>query len=60
MFPGALHIFAYNIKSTGMRFHRVYNCRFLSTGASYSALADSFRLGISTIHYIINEVFEAI
>jgi hypothetical protein len=32
----------------------------LSTGASYAALADSFRLGISTIHYIIKEVFEAI
>jgi len=29
-------------------------------GASYAALADSFRLGISTIHYIIKEVCEAI
>jgi len=43
-----------------MRFHCVYNCRFLSTSASYAALADSFRLGISTIHYIIKEVCEAI
>jgi hypothetical protein len=29
-------------------------------GASYAALADSFRLRISTIHYIIKEVDEAI
>jgi hypothetical protein len=34
--------------------------RFLSTGMSYAALADSFRLGISTIHYTIKEVCEAI
>jgi hypothetical protein len=27
---------------------------------SYAALADFFRLGISTIHYIIKEVYEAI
>jgi len=27
---------------------------------SYAALADSFRLGISTIHYIMKEVCEAI
>jgi len=59
MFPFVLHIFASNIKSMGMRFHCVYNCRFLSTGASYAALEDSFRLGISTIHYIIKEVCEA-
>jgi hypothetical protein len=32
----------------------------LSTGASYAALADYFSLGISTIHYIIKEVCEAI
>jgi hypothetical protein len=38
----------------------MYNYRFLSTGPSYAALADSFRLGISTIHYIIEEVCEAI
>jgi len=44
----------------GMRFHSVYNCRFLSTGVSYAALADSFRLGISAVHYIIKEVCEAI
>ena len=43
-----------------MRFQCVYNCRFLSTGASYASLADSFRLGISTAHYIIKEVCEAI
>jgi len=43
-----------------MCFHCVYNCRFLSTGASYAALAESFRLGISTVHYIIKEVCEAI
>ena len=43
-----------------MRFHCVCNCRFLSTGAFYAALADSFRLGTSTIHYIIKEVCEAI
>jgi len=43
-----------------MCFHYVYNCRFLSTGASYAALADSFRLGISTIHYIIKAFCEAI
>jgi len=55
MFPFVLHISAYNIKSMGMHFHWVYNCRFLST-----ALADSFRLGISTIRYIIKEVCEAI
>ena len=70
MFPFVLHIFACKIKSMGMRFHCVYNCRFLSTGASYAALADSFRLGISTIHsfrlgistihYIIKEVCKAI
>jgi len=42
-----------------MRFHCVYNCRFLSTCASYAALAVSF-LGISTVHYIIKEVCEAI
>jgi hypothetical protein len=28
-------------------------------GASYAALADSVRLGISTIHYIIKEVCKA-
>jgi len=44
----------------GMRFQCVYNCRFLSTGASYAALADSFRFGISAIHYVIKEVREAI
>jgi len=44
----------------GMRFHCVYNCRFLSNSASYAALEDSFRLGISTIHYIIKEVCEAL
>jgi len=44
----------------GIRFHCVYNCRFLSTRASYAALADSFSLGISTIHYIIKEVCESI
>jgi len=60
MFPFVLHIFACKIKSMGMRFHCVYNCRFLSTGASYAALADSFRLGISAVHYIIKEVCEAI
>jgi len=60
MFPFVLHIFACNIKSMGMCFHCMYNYRFLSTGASYAALADSFRLGISTIHYIIKEVCEAI
>jgi hypothetical protein len=38
----------------------MYNYRFLSTGASYAALADSFRLGISTIHYIIKEVCETL
>jgi hypothetical protein len=27
---------------------------------SYAALADSFRIGISTLHYVIREVFEAI
>jgi hypothetical protein len=43
-----------------MRFHCVYNCRFLSTSASYAALADSVRLGISVINYIIKEVCEAI
>ena len=43
-----------------MRFHCVYNCRFLSTGASYAAVADSFRLGISAVHYIIKDVCEAI
>jgi len=43
-----------------MRFHYVYTCRFLSTGASYAALADSFGLGISTVRYIIKEVCEAI
>jgi len=60
MFPFVLHSFACKIKSMGMRFHCLYNCRFLSTGASYAALADSFRLGISTIHYIIKEVCEAV
>ena len=60
MFPFVLHIFACKIESMGMRFHCVYNCRFLSTGASYAALADCFRLGISTVHYIIKEVCEAI
>jgi hypothetical protein len=29
-------------------------------GVSYAALADSFRLGISAIHYIIIEVCDAI
>jgi len=29
-------------------------------GVSYAALADSFRLGISTIHYVTKEVCEAI
>ena len=29
-------------------------------GMSYAALADSFRLGISAIHYVIREVCEAI
>jgi len=29
-------------------------------GASYAVLADSFRLGISAVHYIIKEVCEAI
>ena len=43
-----------------MRFRCVYNCRFLSTSASYVALADSFRLGIYAVHYIIKEVCEAI
>ena len=43
-----------------MHLHCVYNCRFLSTSASYAALADSFRLGIFTIHCIIKEVCEAI
>jgi len=38
----------------------VYNCRFLSKGASYAALADSFRLGISVVHYIIKGVCEPI
>jgi hypothetical protein len=38
----------------------MYIYRFLSTGMSYAALADSFRLGLSTIHYIIKEVCEAI
>ena len=38
----------------------MYNCRFLSTGASCAELADSFRLGISAAHYIIKEVCEAI
>ena len=60
MFPFVLHIFACNIKSMGMRFHCLYNYRFLSADASYAALTDSFRLGISTIHYIIKEVCEAI
>jgi hypothetical protein len=60
MFPLGLHIFACKIKSMGMRFHCMCNCRFLSTVASYAALADSFRLGISNIHYIIKEVCEAI
>jgi len=60
MFPFVLHIFACKTESVGMRFHCVYNCRFLSTGASYAALAYSFRLRISTIHYIIKEVCEAI
>ena len=41
-----------------MRFHWMYNCRFLSMGVSYAALADSFTLGISTIHYISKEVCE--
>jgi len=44
----------------GMRFHYVCNCRFLSTGLSYATLADSFRLGISTIPYKIKEICEAI
>jgi len=38
----------------------MHNCSFLSTSMSYAALADSFRLGISTLHYVIREVFEAI
>ena len=60
-FPFVLHIFACKIKSLGKRFHCVYNCKFLSTGASRAALADSFRHGISHItHYIIKEVCEAI
>jgi len=29
-------------------------------GASYAALADSFKLGISTIDYVIKEICEAI
>ena len=60
MFPFVLHIFACKIKSMGLRFHCVYNYRFLSTDASCAALADSFRLGISTIHYVIKEDCEAI
>ena len=36
------------------------NCRFLSTVASYAALADSFRLGIFTSQYIIKELWKAI
>jgi len=60
MFPFVLHIFACKMKSMGMRFHCMYNFRLLSTGASYAALADSFRFGISTVHYIIKEVCEAI
>jgi len=60
MFPFVLYIFACKIESMGMRFHCMCNCRFLSTGASYAALADSFRFGISAIHYIIKEVCEAI
>jgi len=60
MFPIVFHIFVCKIESMGMCFLCVYNCRFLSTGASYAALADSFRLGIPTIHYIIKEVCEAI
>jgi len=60
MFPFVLQIFACNIKRVVMRVHCVYNCRFLLRGASFAALADSFRLGISTIHYVIKEVCEAI
>jgi hypothetical protein len=59
MFPFVLHIFAYNIKSMGMCFHCIYNCRFLSTGASCAALADSFRLGI-LLSITQSEVCEAI
>jgi hypothetical protein len=60
MFPFVLHIFVHIIKSMEMHFHCMYNCRFLSMDVSYAALADSFRLKISTIHYIIKEVSEVI
>jgi hypothetical protein len=60
MFSFVLHIFACNIKIMGMRFHCVYTCRFLSTGTSYAALADSFTLGISTIRCITKEFCEGI
>lgn len=36
----------------------MHNCSFLSTSMPYAALAYSFRLGISTVHYVIREVFE--
>ena len=60
MFSFVLHIFACNMKSPQIHSHCVYNHTFLSTGASYAALVDSFRLGISTIHYIIKKDREAI
>ena len=31
----------------------MHNCSFLSMSLSYAALADSFRLGIYTVHYVI-------
>jgi hypothetical protein len=34
--------------------------RYLATGESFSSLALNFRLGISTIHYIVGETCEVI
>nr|CAH7752463.1 unnamed protein product [Callosobruchus chinensis] len=38
----------------------MFFCRFLATGDSFQTISFSYRLGHSTVHYIVKEVCQAI
>jgi len=45
---------------TGLPIYFVFNFRFLATGDSYSTIGHTFRMGFSTLSFIVKEVCEAI
>ena len=46
--------------SSQIKLHSIFLCSYLASGDSYNSLRNRFRLGLSTVHYIIKETCDAI